>query len=84
MAKTKKAPDAQAQLDTNCSVCKRPLNFQRKFGGFAFGDAFQEALMRMAYKCRQCGTPICRECAEKSRCANCGNNTFDIDMARIH
>jgi hypothetical protein len=72
------------EIDQNkCTVCEKGLNFQRKFGGVMFGDAYQEALMRMAYKCRSCGTPICRECAEKSRCPECGGNTFDVDLERI-
>ncbi len=61
-----------------CSICGKELNFERKVGGIMFGDQFGELLLRSAYKCRQCGTLICRECAEKSKCKKCGFNTFDV------
>ncbi len=63
---------------TTCSICGKELNFERKVGGIMFGDQFGELLLRSAYKCRQCGTIICRECAEKSKCKKCGFNTFDV------
>jgi HEAT repeat protein len=61
-----------------CTICGKELNFERKVGGIMFGDQFGELLLRSAYKCRQCGTLICRECAEKSKCKKCGFNTFDV------
>jgi Zn finger protein HypA/HybF involved in hydrogenase expression len=68
---------------SKCGVCAKDLNFNRRFGGVMFGDEFEEAMMRMAYKCHKCGSPICRECAEKSRCPKCGGKTFDVDVERI-
>lgn len=74
------------KIDLNkCSVCGRELNFKRGYSGMndSYEETFQEAVMRLAYKCRKCGSPICRRCAEKSLCPQCGGNTFDVDMERI-
>lgn len=62
---------------TKCMICSTELNFETKISGFGFGDAMFEKIDKTAYKCRNCGTMICMNCAKVSRCRKCGGNTFD-------
>lgn len=71
--------------NTKCSVCHTELNFNRKIGGgIMFGDDIFNAMERAPYKCRKCGAPLCKSCASKSRCPQCGGIAFDLDDARMH
>jgi hypothetical protein len=67
---------------SRCMICSCELNFQRYISGIIMGN-FENAFNQHAYKCRQCGAPICLACAKKSRCIKCGKNVFDLDTERV-
>ena len=63
---------------SKCMICQAPLQFESRTGlGIFFGDQLFDQMLRTAYKCRECGAPICMEHARTSRCRRCGGNTFD-------
>jgi hypothetical protein len=62
---------------SQCLVCKKQLNFERRVGGIMFGSQLEELIERGAYRCRRCGAPICMSCARTSVCPRCGGNVFD-------
>jgi len=85
-------PIEEKQAKTNkvesntCPLCKHPLYMPTRGGGLfiGFGDDAASSLLERrgnpehnAYACRKCGTRICKSCATKFVCPQCGNNTFD-------
>lgn len=83
----------ESKGNQTCPLCGEKLYMQRGGGRIVVGfgdDIFSHlesrgaALEHTAYACRKCGTLICKSCAEKYVCPECGNNTFDrFDLTEV-
>lgn len=87
---TKTSPP-QEGAEQRCPSCGEQL-YMGGGGGVYVGfgdDALAHAMARTAaaehtaYACRNCGTLICKTCADKFACTQCGDRTFDrFDLRR--
>ena len=74
---------AAEETTHKCPSCGRDLNFERNVSGVMYGNMFEDLLTRTAYKCNQCQTILCRSCAEKHPCPQCGNREFTVALGEV-
>ncbi len=84
MSWLKKLLGGKEEIDANkCMICHKELEKFVSSGRSPWETQLEASTMgdRQPYKCRQCGAPICKSCAQTSRCRKCGGNTFDLATA---